>query len=56
MEMQKQSRDLWIHGGGGRKEKAGQIERAAWKHILPYAKQMTRGNLPYNSRSSNRAL
>ena len=36
MEMQKQS--TGDTGVAGRKEKVGQIERAAWKHILPYVK------------------
>jgi len=37
-------------------KRVGRIERIALKHILPYVKQITNGNLLYNSGSSNSVL
>ena len=35
------------------KERVGQMERGAWKHTLPYVKQLANGNLLYDSGNSN---
>ena len=36
-----------------RKERVGCMEKVAWKHTLPYVKQIANGNLLYDSGRSN---
>ena len=50
VETQTEKTDLWAQWG---KEKVGQIERIAWKHTLPYVKQIASGNFLYDAGSSN---
>ena len=38
------------------KERVGQIEKVALKHILPYVKQIARVNLLYDAGNSNLVL
>jgi len=40
-------------GVSRRKERVGCMEKVAWKHTLPYVKQIANGNLLYDSRNSN---
>ena len=40
-------------GWEGRKERLGCMERTTWKLILPYIKEIARGNLLYDSANSN---
>ena len=53
METQTQRTDIWTGWAGGRKEMVGCMERVTWKHALPYVKQVTNGNLLYDSGNSN---
>ena len=52
METQTLRIDLWAQPGG-EKERVGGTERVTWKHTLPYVKQTAKGNLLYDSGSSN---
>jgi len=44
---------LWIQWG---KERVAQIERTAWKHILPYVKQTASGHLLCDTGSSTQCF
>jgi len=47
---------IYGHSRGRRKERVRWMKRATWKCTLPYVKEISNGNLLYDSGNSNGAL